>query len=316
MQRRAGRSARMPRARKRALNTLDVIPPWRLRRVSRSRAPRREGGDFTGRPERIEHVSSFFAPLYIVCKVCAMLLQPHEGLRPRWGSALPTIMRLTGVALCLCSLVLMDTMRPVQAFAVVRPLVSALHSSLHGGQPHLLRHRPSYPSTKFSLYNNKIGILNRRTRLCAFEDGLGDSYRNSSLSRFESDRQQQRESRSLINFLDDAEKRMELVEKKFTAKADKKLHKLRRKLARRLEQMEGTLDRVRPGIKRIASSPKLMALALATCLVAVPASTMAFSLAATVFQVPGASFDLMPIPIHSQKVPTGSFTASPFLPFA
>jgi hypothetical protein len=251
--------------------------------------PRNAGVGPEGGAGFCPRIQLFFAPTLYHSKVCAMLLQPFQGLRLRSS----TVVRLAGVALCL---EIMVTMRPAHAFAVVQPFATGQgwHVTTHSGHLHLLRPAPFRPNTKRSLSNNNVGILNRRTRLFAFEDGLVDSYRNMTVDRLDpSALEKQKESRSLMKFLDSAEQRIERMEKKFAAKADKRLHKLRRKLVRRLERMEGTLDRVRPGIQRIVSSPKLMVLALATCLVAVPASTMAFSVVATVFQVQQS---LAPIP--------------------
>jgi uncharacterized protein YukE len=91
-------------------------------------------------------------------------------------------------------------------------------------------------------------------------------------------------SPSLLKFLNNAEKRMDELEQKYAGKAQKRFQKLQRKLSRKLERLEGSLE-IRPSLKRISSSPKLMVLAVAACLVAIPAGSLAFSFAAGVLQV-------------------------------
>jgi hypothetical protein len=77
---------------------------------------------------------------------------------------------------------------------------------------------------------------------------------------------------------------MDELEQKYAGKAQKRFQKLQRKLSRKLERLEGSLE-IRPSLKRISSSPKLMVLAVAACLVAIPAGSLAFSFAAGVLQV-------------------------------
>ena len=188
---------------------------------------------------------------------------PFQGSPP----SLLSVVRLASMAICLD---IMDSMRPVHAFAVVQPFVSGpgifrrMCIASHGG--HLNLQGPAHPNTKFRRINIDVGILICRTRLNALEDGLDGSSLGADDS---SAREKHSESVPLVESAEN------IMEKRFTAKQDPRLHTLRRKLVQRFGRLEDSLDQVRPGIKRIASSPKLISIGLATCLVVIPAGAIA-----------------------------------------
>ena len=207
-------------------------------------------------------------------------MPPLQRAFPAFPLVLFLIERLAGIAMCLD---IVDKMRLVQAFAIGQPLVCRHASHLtfcciasHGWHLHFLRPAASHLSTKDSQYNINVGISNRHTRLNAFEGDFDVSSRNSSLGRIDG-REKHFESASLTKFLDNAEKRMKLLEKKTAARSG-----LRSKLIVRMKRVENSLDQVRPGIKRIVLSPKLIAFGIATCLFAVPAGAIFLSVVAII----------------------------------
>jgi hypothetical protein len=198
-----------------------------------------------------------------------MRLQPFQALPPLSRSALLSFVRLASMTLCL---VIMNTMRPVHAFAVVQPFVSGpgickrICFASHGVHLNLQSHL----KTALWRFNIDVRVSKSRTRLNALEDSLDDSNLGAE---FSSAREKHPESQvPLLNKSDSAEN---IMKKKFASKQDPRLHTLRRQLVQRFGRLDDSLDQVRPGIKRITSSPKLMALSLATCLVAVPAGVIA-----------------------------------------
>jgi hypothetical protein len=203
----------------------------------------------------------------IIYKICIM----RQALPPLSRSALLSFVRLASMTLCL---VIMNTMRPVHAFAVVQPFVSGpgicrrICIASHGVHLNLQGPVQSRLDTAFWRINIDVRVSKSHTRLYALEDGLDDSNLGAD---FSSAREKHPESPPL-NKPDSAEN---IMVKKFASKQDPRLHTLRRQLVQRFGRLDDSLDQVRPGIKRITSSPKLMALSLATCLVAVPAGVIA-----------------------------------------
>ena len=112
----------------------------------------------------------------------------------------------------------------------------------------------------------------------------GQTETKNSLVNSTADASSQARSRSLMKFLDKAEQRMDELERKLSAKAEKRIQKLRRKLSRKLERLDGSLE-IRQGVSRIASSPKLILLTAAVCIIAVPVTSFALSIVAGAFQV-------------------------------
>ena len=160
---------------------------------------------------------------------------------------------------------------------------------------HLPTHQSASSNTPW-LRNGRIRTLSL-TRRYVFDQSKQE-FRNSTTCEADllSQADHKQRSRSLMKLLDKAEQQMEKMERKFAGKAQKKLQKLQRKVSRKLERLEGSLE-LRHSLKRISSSPKLIVLAVAACLVAIPAGTIAVSFVAGILQVMYTSF----LPIVSSQ---------------